>query len=106
MTTEWVKKQLRSQRSSCYVCEEPLDEDWSVDRISNDLPHIKDNCMVSCRHCQHASAHRPTCGTRPAFKPETLAQEKVDTLADAFGIIVPAAKRLAPVSSAFDDVYE
>ena len=50
ITTEWVKNQLKMQRSSCYVCAEPLDEDCSVDRVSNTLPHIKDNCMIACRH--------------------------------------------------------
>src|SRR5690606_12670463 len=43
ISVDWIKKQLRIQRSSCYTCSEPLDIDWSVD---NKLPHIKDKCYI------------------------------------------------------------
>ena len=36
ITTDWVKKQLKKQRWSCYSCGDPLDADCSVDRVSND----------------------------------------------------------------------
>ena len=80
ITTDWVKKQLKKQRWSCYSCGDPLDADWSVDRVSNDLPHLIDNCALSCRRCQHASAHRPTCAKMPAYKPEPLTEHEVHLL--------------------------
>ena len=85
ITVEWVKKQLRLQRSSCYACAEPLD-DWSIDRIDNKLPHIKDNCAIACRHCQNGSSHRPT------FKPTPRVE---DTVFDPHS-----------AGEAYDDVYE
>ena len=58
VTREWVADKLRSQRYSCWACSEPLDLDWSIDRIANELPHLKENSAISCRACQHASSHR------------------------------------------------
>jgi hypothetical protein len=54
----WVADALRRQRHSCWACGDPLDLDWSIDRIANELPHIKGNAAICCRRCQHASAHR------------------------------------------------
>ena len=58
VNSQWVGDTLRRQRYSCAECGEPLDLDWSIDRIANELPHIRGNCQVVCRHHQHASAHR------------------------------------------------
>ena len=58
VTCEWVAEKLRIQRFSCWGCSEPLGPDWSIDRIVNELPHIKSNSAISCRRCQCASAHR------------------------------------------------
>jgi len=54
-----------TQQYSCYSCRDPLDTDWSVDRLDNTLPHLKDNCAISCRRCQNASSHRPTFHPSP-----------------------------------------
>jgi hypothetical protein len=59
VTNEDVTAKLRRQRYSCHACAEPLDIDWSIDRLVNELPHLRDNVAISCRRCQHASAHRP-----------------------------------------------
>ena len=55
---KWVSDTLRRQRHSCWSCGDPLDIDWSIDRIANELPHIRGNCAISCRRCQCSSAHR------------------------------------------------
>jgi len=67
ITNEWVRNRLHTQQYGCYSCRDPLDTDWSVDRVSNTLPHLKANCMISCRRCNHASSHRPTF--KPSPKP-------------------------------------
>ena len=59
VTVADVMSKLKRQRYSCHACAEPLDEDWSIDRLVNALPHFKDNIALSCRRCQHASSHRP-----------------------------------------------
>jgi hypothetical protein len=59
VTVADVMSKLKRQRYSCHACAEPLDEDWSIDRLVNALPHLKDNIALSCRRCQHASSHRP-----------------------------------------------
>jgi hypothetical protein len=56
--SKWVGETLRRQRFSCWACADPLDLDWSIDRIANEMPHIRGNTAISCRRCQHASAHR------------------------------------------------
>ena len=56
--SNWVGETLRRQRFSCWACADPLDLDWSIDRIANEMPHIRGNCAISCRRCQNASAHR------------------------------------------------
>jgi hypothetical protein len=38
----------------CGGCGECLGDDWSIDRIDNDLPHLKGNCRLRCLSCQHA----------------------------------------------------
>ncbi len=58
VTAEDVMAKLRRQRYGCHACAEPLDQDWSIDRLVNELPHLRDNVAISCRRCQHASAHR------------------------------------------------
>ena len=58
VSSEWVAQTLRRQRYSCWACADPLDLDWSIDRIANELPHLRGNCALSCRSCQSASAHR------------------------------------------------
>ena len=55
---EWVADKLRSQRYSCWACSEPLDLDFSIDRVANEMPHLKENCRISCRTCQCSSSHR------------------------------------------------
>ena len=59
VTTEWVAATLKRQRYSCAECSIPLEDDWSVDRKVNESPHLKENCQICCRRCQHSSAHRP-----------------------------------------------
>jgi len=59
VAVEDVRAKLKRQRHSCHSCAEPLDQDWSIDRLVNELPHLRDNVAISCRRCQHASAHRP-----------------------------------------------
>jgi hypothetical protein len=54
----WVKTQVEKQQYRCRGCGTPIDEKWSIDRISNALPHIKSNCFLSCTKCQCASANR------------------------------------------------
>ena len=56
--SKWVSETLRRQRFSCWACTDPLDLDWNVDRIANEMPHIRGNCAISCRRCQNTSAHR------------------------------------------------
>jgi hypothetical protein len=58
VSPKWVGEALRRQRYSCWACSEPLDLDWSIDRVANELPHIRSNCAISCRSCQSASTHR------------------------------------------------
>ena len=58
VNAQWVADTLRRQRFSCWACSDPLDLDWSIDRVANEMPHIRGNCAISCRRCQHASAHR------------------------------------------------
>jgi hypothetical protein len=58
VTPAWATATLKLQQYACSECSEPLDEDWSIDRRANDLPHLKSNCSICCRLCQHSSAHR------------------------------------------------
>ena len=85
ITSEWIKNRLSSQHSSCSLCREPLDIDWSVDRIDNTLPHIKDNChhLPQMPKRERASAHIED-SPRPAL----------------------AVVNTQAVGEAFDDVYE
>ena len=58
VTEHWARQKIKTQGYSCAVCLEPLDLDWSIDRIDNSRAHVKDNCQISCRRCQNASGHR------------------------------------------------
>ena len=58
VSVDWAREKVKMQGYSCAMCSEPLDKDWSIDRIDNARAHIKDNCQISCRRCQHASSHR------------------------------------------------
>ena len=52
---EWVKEQLMKTRT-CEFCQVEInDENFSVDRIDNNLNHIKNNCRIICRHCNCAN---------------------------------------------------
>jgi hypothetical protein len=46
------------QTPNCHYCDVPLqyerpyEKDFcTIDRINNDLGHLKDNCVISCRQC-------------------------------------------------------
>ena len=55
ITVDWARQKLKTQHNRCYICNEALDQEYSIDRKNNDLPHIKDNCALSCRSCQEHS---------------------------------------------------
>jgi hypothetical protein len=55
VSVEWARQKLKCQHNRCYICNEALDQDYTIDRKNNDLPHIKDNCSLSCRMCQEHS---------------------------------------------------
>lgn len=55
----YVMNQLEKQKGKCYICDDPV---WcsgssgchyliSVDRMDNDSPHDKDNCLIACNYC-------------------------------------------------------
>jgi len=55
---EWVLAKMIKQNSSCVHCHNVIEIDTddkdnklSVDRIQNELPHYKNNCVLSCVHC-------------------------------------------------------
>lgn len=58
-TEETIEKLVVSQLKCKYcLCDLKLvyttkrdDEQWTLDRIDNDLPHTKDNVLVSCLKC-------------------------------------------------------
>jgi len=56
----WVKEKLIKQRYQCYhhECRKALDSEYSIDRIQNDIAHVKSNCSLSCMMCQHRSGAR------------------------------------------------
>ena len=58
ITPEWVYEKLKKQRYQCNFCHKPVDDYYSVDRINNNKPHIKYNCVISCQKCQSMSCHR------------------------------------------------
>jgi len=58
VSVDWAIAKIRSQGYACATCLESLDMDWSIDRIDNARAHVKENCQISCRRCQHASSHR------------------------------------------------
>jgi hypothetical protein len=62
VTYEWVKYKMRYQQFACFTCAAPLGctgSEFSIDRISNKLPHTRRNCAIACLKCQAASCHRP-----------------------------------------------
>ena len=58
INVEWVRKQSKLQMHRCSCCGEVMNIqnnggylDWTVDRISNDKEHVKNNCTLMCLHC-------------------------------------------------------
>ena len=51
ITASWINSNLRKTRT-CKFCRVGLDFDnFSVDRIDNDVCHRQDNCQLICSHC-------------------------------------------------------
>jgi len=55
---EWVLTQMKKQYSSCSYCHNIIEidslndnEKLSIDRIKNEFAHNKNNCVLSCLHC-------------------------------------------------------
>jgi len=57
---DWVKEELIKNNCKCQRCNKELKttgysfrdgEQFSIDRIINELPHIKKNCQVVCLSC-------------------------------------------------------
>jgi len=61
---ETIKKIYDNQKGLCNFCHENVElyKDNSnkmiLDRISNDKPHLKDNCVISCSHCNCVRGNR------------------------------------------------
>jgi hypothetical protein len=58
VTVEWFNERMKKQRFQCSFCHKPLDTEYSIDRINNDKPHTKQNCVISCPKCQCKSSQR------------------------------------------------
>ena len=58
VTKDWVNEKLKKQRFQCAFCHKAIDDNFSIDRINNDKPHVKYNCVISCQKCQGMSCHR------------------------------------------------
>ena len=64
---EWIKRMLEVQNGICYQCSYPFllingDRDLrqvSIDRIDNDLGHIKGNVILSCWGCNCTRGDKP-----------------------------------------------
>lgn len=59
VTYEWVEKYLYETFWYCTHCNEIMDlsnsmSQLSINRLDNDLPHIKSNCVLSCLSCNHS----------------------------------------------------
>jgi hypothetical protein len=52
---QWVCDKLKECRWTCCLCHQKMDiegaDAFSVDRLDNNLGHIKSNCQVICRRC-------------------------------------------------------
>lgn len=56
---QWIKDQCLAQQNKCAHCQEDLSFEMrpgnfqkpSVDRIDNNLGHLKSNCLITCINC-------------------------------------------------------
>ena len=57
---EYVLKILENAENICYYCKKPVEvlyenvrepKQWSLDRINNDMGHIKENIVLACLQC-------------------------------------------------------
>lgn len=55
---DWVIKQSKFQMHRCSCCNEVMNLrndggmlDWTIDRIDNEMGHVKNNCTLMCLHC-------------------------------------------------------
>lgn len=56
---EWIKEQMIKSDCTCYRCQtnleylkvEKQDNQFSVNRLNNDLPHVMTNCEIICFKC-------------------------------------------------------
>ena len=60
VTSDWIRTTRRAQNNKCYICKCALElclddgkvtSNVTVDRIDNNLAHIKTNCKLSCIKC-------------------------------------------------------
>ena len=63
ITVEWIKQQLINNKQCCFHCQkimktlvfELYDPDqFTADRLFNDMAHEQDNCVISCLACNLA----------------------------------------------------
>jgi len=47
---EWVINKLKNN-NKCFICQKEICDDFSIDRINNNLSHTKSNCQVICLRC-------------------------------------------------------
>jgi len=56
ITKEWIENELILCNYQCSICNENL-YCPSVDRISNDIPHLKNNCKMACSYCNKSKSN-------------------------------------------------
>ena len=60
LTVAYIMNLLEEQRYICFICEDQVltenytsncEYQFSIDRINNNLPHIKNNVRITCKYC-------------------------------------------------------
>jgi hypothetical protein len=62
ISIDWIRDQLRTKRCQICQCELKLIErntlmQFSVDRLDDNVAHIKANCQIACLKCNKAKAY-------------------------------------------------
>jgi hypothetical protein len=58
ITIEWIEQEFKKYNARCSKCCEGLSyDDFTVDRISNNISHIKTNCRLMCKQCNSGTHH-------------------------------------------------
>jgi hypothetical protein len=82
LTNDNVIDIIKKYKEKCFYCEKMLDDDWTLDRLNNNIGHQANNCVLCCEGCNTARGLKPYWDFMEKKKEQRLDEDYVICIID------------------------